>query len=199
MRLVGLNTALKCGRLGFQGRTLNVISQELRAYANQTVEDANGLTATLQDISHAADRFTQDRQEWGPEQLAGIQRDLAECCDPFQECGKRLGQSLETLSRKGGDVSRVLADTAAGITWHSGVAQTLGTACDRLRAMVAVLPREELDEKVVAERLAFFSEGRYTMASERGIHHQFAPGTHENLPIPAPANQPTTSLADILF
>ena len=32
---MGLNTTLKCGRLGDLGRPLSIIAQELRVYANQ--------------------------------------------------------------------------------------------------------------------------------------------------------------------
>jgi len=199
MRLVGLNTALKCGRLGLQGRTLSVISHELRAYANQTVEDADRLTSSLTEISKVAEQFKQDRQEWSGGRLSEMKQRLAASCDPFRACGARVGQALDVLSTQGSGVSRTLDETASGLRWHADVTQALKSACGRLGAMAAGLPGETLEEDDLARRLESFSKGRYTMASERGIHGQFAAKTEDDAADAAPAESAPASLEDILF
>ena len=199
MRLVGLNTALKCGRLGAQGRTLSVISHELRAYANQTVEDADRLTSSLQEISELAEQFKRDRQEWSGGRLSNMKQRLAASCDPFRTCGARVGQALDALSTQGSSVSRTLDETASGLKWHAEITQALKSASSRLGSMAAGLPGETLDEDDLAKRLESFSQGRYTMASERGIHGQFAIKTDGEEPTGTPADNAPASLEDILF
>jgi hypothetical protein len=199
MRLVGLNTALKCGRLGSQGRTLSVISHELRAYANQTVEDADRLTSSLREISELAEQFKRDRQEWSGGRLSEMKQRLAASCDPFRACGARVGQALDALSIQGSSVGQTLDETAFGLKWHAEITQALTSACSRLGAMAAGLPGETLDEADLATRLESFSKGRYTMASERGIHGQFAAKTEDDAPAAAPTDSVSASLEDILF
>jgi hypothetical protein len=201
MRLVGLNTALKCGRLGNQGRTLSVIAQELRGYANQTVEDADALTAALQDIGVAAEGFERHQQDQGADRIAVMEREMATSLSAFQECGARLSQALAALAQEGGEVSRTLAETAGDITVHDDLDKALRTACDRLDSIVGTVVIENDNTEMVRERMRFFANGRYTMASERDIHAQFVPGR----PAPAtasalpPSPQPEASLDDILF
>jgi hypothetical protein len=50
MRLIGLNAAFKCGRLGNEGQTLSAIAHELRACAGQTVEDTRLLMGVLEEV-----------------------------------------------------------------------------------------------------------------------------------------------------
>jgi hypothetical protein len=198
MRLVGLNTALKCGRLGAKGRTLSVVAQELRGYANQTVQDADALMAALRDITAAAEAFDRGQQGQGADRIGAMEQEMALSLGAFEECGKRLSRALATLTRQGGDVSHSLEKIATGITAHNTVGNALKDAGDRLGAMVAGEP-DGSDAALVQERLTFFSNGRYTMASERDIHARFALGAGEaaaRAPAAAPAE---SSLDDILF
>jgi uncharacterized protein YukE len=199
MRLVGLNTALKCGRLGSQGRTLSVISHELRAYANQTVEDADKLTSSLKEISKVAEQFKRDRQEWSGGRLSDMKQRLAASCDPFLACGARVGQALDALSTQGRGVGQTLDETASDLRWHTDITQALKSACGRLSLIAANLPGAALDEDDLARRLESFSQGRYTMASERGIHGQFATKAEGDASAASPADSSPASLEDILF
>jgi hypothetical protein len=174
MRLVGLNTALRCGRLGDEGRALSVIAQELRGYANQTVEDANALVSVLQETVASAERFERERRGQGAERIALLERDMADALSTFQASGGRLNDALAILSREGEQVGQVLADTAASIRVHGDVGPALHTAGDRLGDIAGTMASPVQDAGLVTERLRWFGADRYTMASEREIHERIA-------------------------
>jgi hypothetical protein len=202
MRLVGLNTALKCGRLGAEGRTLSVVAQELRGHANQTVQDADALMSALQEMTAAAGRFEQERQNRNASRIAAMEQEMATYLGPFEACGARLSQALAALGEQGGKVSSTLGETAAGITVHEAIAKALSAASGRLDAIAESIATDEADLEVARQRMPHFSNGRYTMARERDIHAQFVSGSSdaavvpEGRPSPPPAEP---SLDDVLF
>jgi len=173
MRLVGLNTALKCGRLGTQGRTLSVIAQELRTYANHTVEDAQAVMAGLREVVGAAEALHRRGVEQSAARMALLGQETAAAVARLDTIGAGLSAALATLEGEGGGVARVLADTAAGITLHEDVGRALRAAAQRLEALAASEAGGDEDADVVRERVLAVLKGHYTMASERDIHDLF--------------------------
>lgn len=201
MHLVGLNTALKCGRLGHNGGTLSVVAHELRGYAKQTVQDADALMAALREVTAAAESFEHGRRGQGADRIGVLESEMAASLGPFEVCGERLSRALETLSRNGGEVHRSLEQTAAEAAVHERIAKALATAGDRLETLMdSDVPGDEVDPVLVRERLSLFSTGRYTMASERDIHARFVQGASAIATLSAPAAASVdTALDDILF
>ncbi|HYD68933.1 hypothetical protein [Azospirillum sp.] len=173
MRLVGLNTALKCGRLGTQGRTLSVIAQELRTYANHTVEDAQAVMAGLREVVGAAEALHRRGVEQSASRMALLGQETAAAVARLDAIGAGLSAALATLEGEGGRVARVLADTAAGITLHEEVGRALRAAAQRLDALAASEAGGDENAEVVRERVLAVLKGHYTMASERDIHDLF--------------------------
>lgn len=208
MRLVGLNTALKCGRLGTQGRTLSVIAQELRAYANHTVEDAQAVMAGLRDVVGAAEALHRRGAGQGAARMALLGRETADAVARLDDVGAGLSAALATLEGEGGRVARVLADTAAGITLHDDVGRTLRAVAQRLEALAgsdAGAGRDgDGDAEVVRERVLALLKGHYTMASERDIHdlfmgHELLTGADPATGRDPPAGQEEANVDDLLF
>lgn len=200
MRLVGLNTALKCGRLGPEGRTLSVVAQELRNFANQTVQDADALMSALQEITAAAEAFERDRQNRDANRLAVMERGVMTSLGPLEECGVRLGQALEALAEQGGEVSKMLQETAERVSTHDAVTKDLQAAGQHLDRLIEPIAVTQADAGLIAERMQLLSKGRYTMASERAIHAQFASGRADSAaaPMTSPASV-EAALEDVLF
>ncbi|HEY0834088.1 MAG TPA: hypothetical protein VGE72_09295, partial [Azospirillum sp.] len=203
MRLVGLNTALKCGRLGDQGRTLSVIAQELRAYANATVEDAQAVMAGLRAVVDAAQALHRRGTEQGAARMALLGQETAGAVARLDAVGAGLSSALATLEGEGGRVARVLADTAAGITVHDDVGRALRAAAQRLDALAASHggagnggTGEDAD--VVRDRVLAILKGHYTMASERDIHDLFT-GADAAAGRDPPAGKAEANVDDLLF
>lgn len=175
MRIMGLNTTLKCSRLGTAGRPLAVVAQELRVCADETGAEAEAvmeglerLTGETADLSDAA----QDRHA----AIVQVATVLGNSVDRLASVGECLADALASLGRDSESVGGLLAGTVKEMTVHGEVAGVLrdaaaalaerAAAAERMaggRRRAAELPPE--DRKVLDE-----IAGRYTMAQERQIH-----------------------------
>jgi chromosome segregation ATPase len=175
MRLMGLNATLKCGRLGSEGRALSVIAQELRAYANRTVEDSRGLMQRLDAIAAAADGL---EKQW-EEQAAGSSLDditgaMRAAVAVFDAAGEDQAAALNRLVQGSGAAGSMLQQASRRIADHATLAARLRRVAQRLdHAAGQADPADPRIADMRAHVLALL-EGRYTMASERVIHALFA-------------------------
>ena len=175
MHILGINMGLKCAQLGAEGRTLNVISQELRELAEKTVVHAQKAVEGLNEAFPHAQSLTATAAETALgdiEQLEGEVRRFATM--PQTDCG--LAEALDLLVREGTDVVKLLSKAAEQTSFQKEIGSTL-------RAAIAAINRIRTDAHAatgtgdvnLAEEAAFAQlKGRYTMASERALHDQFA-------------------------
>ncbi len=163
MRLVSLNAAIRCARLGDRGRALDVIAQQLRELTRETVssaseamaglEQAGGLMAAMGDGgrgSHGLDAVRERaRQSLGS--LSGIDADAA--------------AARALLATDGGLIVRDLRATTGLLSDLDAVTEALR---DTQLELTARLPEETPDFEAVAGALAVL-RGQYSMAQEREI------------------------------
>ncbi|WP_439816758.1 hypothetical protein [Zavarzinia sp. CC-PAN008] len=175
MRLVGLNTTLRCGRLGDEGRALRVIAQELRRYANQTIVDAEGLVGALRQVADASAALGRDRTAGTGTTGAGLRAAIGGAIAAFRDNGAALDGALGALLHDGQQTQAALADIAAHLADDRGLDATLVRAAADLRAIETLAAGAPAD--LVQARVTLFGETRsYTMASERAVHSTFAGG-----------------------
>jgi methyl-accepting chemotaxis protein len=207
MRLIGLNTALKCGRLGTQGRALSVIAQELRALANRTVEDSRHVSDGLEAIVAAAQALARQDGEregdQGGDAFAVMARTMAGSVVVLERVGGAMSEALAALERDGARVFGLLDAAASGLAVQQEVGQGLGQVIgvlDRIANSVDVGPA---DIPRIKELVLSLMKGRYTMESERMVHEMFAEtesGTAIGAAPAVPAGASAgASLDDILF
>ena len=191
IRLMGLNTTLRCGRLGSEGRALTVIAQELRTCSNLTATEAEAVLTDLDEMVAAA----------GSSSNADAERRLAEVTDMsalmiasvelLSGTANALAGALETLDRESGAVATALNETAAEIRAKAEIGQMLRQASDSLQAVQKVFPFE--DEVADPAGLLAAIAGKYTMAREREVHARVL---KTELP---PAPEAATADDDIFF
>jgi hypothetical protein len=203
IRIMGLNTTLKCSRLGQEGAALSAIAHELRAFGNQTSEDADEITAQLKAIVAVAASLSDSGQ-------AGTTAEITELCDlmtgsvaKLGEVGASLDAALGALQGDCGRVASLLEQTVPKVKFYQDIVGLLdGAAADLARTadeIGADIDSLAPDERNVLTAIA----ASYTMASERDIHDTLvcawdggiAPATSSNPKSPPPAS----SLDDILF
>ncbi len=63
IRIMGLNTTLKCGRLGVLGRPLSIIAQELRDCGSRTASEAGAALSDLKLLVDLAGTFSATSEE----------------------------------------------------------------------------------------------------------------------------------------
>lgn len=200
MRLVGLNTAFKCAHLGAQGRTLIVIAQELRGYANRTVEDSLAVMSGLRDVATAAEALNGPARRHGAERLAALESETAASVGTLESAGESLAQALAALASEGTRVAELLGETVSHITVHKEVGSVLRDAMDRLGRIAAATAGSAASPEAVKAEVMALVGGRYTMASERAIHEMFTDAPPAG-PGPLACGEPlvAASIDDLLF
>lgn len=179
MRLVSLNTALACARLGDDGRALAVIAQELRALTQDTAVQAE---LAVNGLKEAAALARSLRTVWAgdPSSSAGSLEDEANLSiGLLRTIDTRLSDMLAGLVRDGGRATSLLEHAAAKVSsdediggaLRNGIAQLERT---RVQALSAYCDATGQDALVVEKRVLSQVKGQYTMESERLLHESLA-------------------------
>jgi len=207
LRIVGLNTSFKCGRLGLAGRPLSIIAQELRACSRITAGEADGV---MESLARMLDGVTalKSREQTGRElNIAAVAKLLTEAVDRLGSAARALSRALAALSQDSEAVTALLDDAVRRITVHEEIAGVLRQAsADLLRGAdeadleAGSMPLSDVGMSAQERMLAMIST-HYTMAQERQVHIRIAGKTAQ--PEAASEAQSTTtvetSLDDMLF
>lgn len=169
IRLVSLNTAFLCQRIGGRGRVLATIAQELRGRAARLLDDVQNLSGVANEIGAVARTFEQARQVRGAAKIAAMEEAIAAALEPLSRAVADLGAALARLEPEGRAVGRTLRASVATLARLDDVARTLRGVHRRLGRIALHGPAGPGDEALRRERLRLFPVG-YTMASERAIH-----------------------------
>jgi hypothetical protein len=190
IRLVGLNMALKCGKLGNRGAALNAIAQELRAYANRTIEDAGLLMAALREMAAAAAQLKAGDGSPAGAEPGELEQGIDGPLLVFRDRGARLDAAYGALTRDGDAVRRSLDEAAGLLASTAAIGRSMAEARQALDALARA------DGGGTAPTLSGQGSRRYTMESERLVHSRVGGAGG-----PAPAAQPAAeeTLDDILF
>jgi hypothetical protein len=194
MRLVGLNTALKCGRIGTEGRALDVIAQELRAYANVIVERADAVKDGIHDVDRLVAGMRRVRDEDATRRLGSFDRTMERSVGILHGAAEAVGQALGALDRDGRRIAAVLGE-ALDLVRGADALRVLREAVDEVGRIAGSAPVADADVAALRERLMKEARRGYTMASERLIH-DLLDGYDPNAAVQPKGDE---ALEDILF
>ena len=141
IRIMGLNTTLKCGRLGVIGRPLSVIAQELRDCGSRTAGHADAALIDLKQLAELAGTLGAGKEMTGPGSgtemspgrtviathgAAVLPRTLiATRTEPLAATGGHFGHDLLGAVDLLGSTGRSLSDALAGLDADSAAASEL--------------------------------------------------------------------------
>lgn len=169
IRLVSLNTAFLCQRIGSRGRVLATIAQELRGRAARLLEDVRRLSAVVEEIGGLATSFERTREARGAARMATMEQTVAAALEPLGRGGADLTAALARLGPEGTAVGETLLSSVATLGRLDDVGRTLRAMHRRIGRLADRGREQPGDEALRRERLRLFPVG-YTMASERAIH-----------------------------
>jgi len=194
IRIMGLNTTFKCARIGDEGRALNVIAQELRAYANTFEKEADALMAEVEQLGTITASLT-SRPDAGS--LADqVARALRDSLGTFRQMGETLSDALAALDRDSARVEALLGETASSLAKPDGIGQAVRRAANDLDSLSRVSGGTAASvPPKVAQALSEMARS-YTMAQEREVHQRVL-GTVGGATKPAAA--PAQAMEDMLF
>lgn len=187
MRVMGLNATFKCARLGYQGRALSVIAQELRQYSNRTAEDGTAIMESLRGLIAAAERMDAEEHQGGSAADA-MGAAMADAVRMMEGVGAELSRGLSSLSGGCGRATAALGRARSLLDSHPEFVATLGDAAAALgQAAGPDAPDPGMLESIRDEVLHVLG-ARYTMAAERKVHDLLGGA--------APAEAATPAVAD---
>lgn len=198
IRLLSLNTAIQCGRLGEDGRALRVIAQDLQDIAAETVVASGAVMEGLDDAERLARLLIDGETSALAHRIAELQIRASTAIDLFEAVSERMRDRMITMIAAGPSAVRQL-DTAAS---HVFGQRELGAAWNDARTDILAFaaPRGQAFDTAVIDA-EFFARvrGCYTMDSERHIHDALLGSSPQSAPATDPAAGLGAELDDILF
>jgi hypothetical protein len=194
IRIMGLNTTLKCGRLGTLGRPLSVIAQALRDYGSRTESHADAALNDLTLLAELAGSFNTGREELHGAVSGKLSQTLLGAVDLLGHTGQTLSSVLAGLDDDSGAAANLLQEATLDFSVRRDVGEVLHGTAEVLGEIAAEQADQSMTNAAVMERMLARFASVYTMAREREVHARCG----------GPAVQQSTAaaepdLADVLF
>lgn len=194
IRIMGLNTTLKCGRLGVVGRPLGVIAQELRDCGSRTASHAGAALTDLTLLADLARTFSTLRSESPGATIDNFSHELLAAVDLLGRTGRALSIALAGLSNDSGAAAQLLQVAARDFSVRVDLGEVLHSAADELGNIASEQAGLATPDTSATERLLARFGAVYTMARERQVHLQSGgPLVQQSDPVAEP------DLSDVLF
>jgi ABC-type transporter Mla subunit MlaD len=168
---MALNSNLRCSKLGDEGRSVNVVSGELRVFAEKLEEPANKVLEQLQAFETTAVTFN---NEQGGGQ-GNISEPLNAALDAIRQVSGRMDESIAEFEREGQEVFSKVSAAIGTLDFENELGDVLQ---DCLESSWSIADLSTGDISGVAGALGTLSNKifrTYTMASERDIHRRYFP------------------------
>ncbi|MDL2405570.1 chemotaxis protein [Rhizobium calliandrae] len=194
---MALNTNLRCSRMGEEGRSINVVTAELRIFAAKLDESADAMVTGLASLEKAAGHVASG-QEGSDHRL---DERLISAVDTIRCAANIMDGELEALSGHGREVANKIMLSIGKLDFQRDLGETLANCADRLGDMAGSEMAEvnDLEDIIVPLGARIFKV--YTMAQERNIHRDIIAMDDRVAPaVAAPAKTDDDDLfADALF
>jgi len=195
---MALNSNLRCSKLGDEGRSVNVVSAELRIYAGKLEGPADAVMNELQRLEVAAGAFSSDR-DGGSGDIAGP---LGEALAAIRGVSGRMDEGIEELAREGQEVFTKVSAAISTLDFESELGDVIEDCVSRAASMASphVIDISDLEDSVADFGARIFK--LYTMAQEREIHLGFLPagaGAVTTAPVAAAPASDEDLFEDALF
>ena len=167
---MALNSYLRCSRLGDAGRSVNVVSGELRTFAGNLETPADEVVSAMRKVETAAEALASGVGEG----LPSISRPLEDLLQAITSASSDMDASLATLFVEGDAVFGRISAAVRTLDFESN----LGAVLDQCLADAEGLLQGHSAPSALpdsAAPLAARIHAIYTMAQERDIHRRIFP------------------------
>ncbi|TCL69747.1 chemotaxis protein [Rhizobium sp. BK251] len=195
---MALNTNLRCSRMGEEGRSINVVTAELRIFAAKLDESADEIVNGLTGLEQAAGRIAPTQQAAGD----SLDSRLTDTVDSIRSAAETMEKELAVLSEHGREVAGKIGLSIAKLDFQHDLGEVLTHCADYLNDMAGA---EMADISDLAEAVAPLDQKvfkLYTMMQERTVHRSILPAGEAvaSAPVETPkANDDEDLFADALF
>jgi hypothetical protein len=182
---MALNTNLRCSRMGEEGRSINVVTAELRVFAAKLDESADAIVNGLTGFEEAACAIAATDNTGGP----GLAERLSDAVGNIRSAANAMEAELTVLSEHGREVASKIGLSISKLDFQNDLGEVLATCADDLCDLAGdSLPGlDDLGDVLAGLGPRIFK--LYTMAQERSVHQAIIPSaTVVAVPVTAAAN-----------
>ncbi|WP_184320433.1 MULTISPECIES: chemotaxis protein [Rhizobium] len=179
---MALNTNLRCSRLGEEGRSINVVTAELRIFAGKLDESADAIVTGLPALEAAAGRVAP-----ATDAGAGLGESLASAVGNIRSAADMMEKELKVLAENGREVATKIGLLIGKLDFQRDLGEVFARCADVLdeAAGTEVADISDLAEAIAPLDRKIFKH--YTMVQERNIHRDIIPACAESAAAPASA------------
>ncbi|MBY5362092.1 chemotaxis protein [Rhizobium leguminosarum] len=180
---MALNTNLRCSRLGEEGRSINVVTAELRIFAGKLDDSADAIVNGLPALEAAAGRVA-------PATDAGagnLGESLTSAVGNIRSAANLMENELKVLAENGREVANKISLLIGKLDFQHDLGEVLAGCADLLEGVAGtdVADISDLADMIAPLDRKIFKH--YTMVQERNIHRDIIPASEGNTPAPAEA------------
>jgi hypothetical protein len=165
---MALNTNLRCGRLGEEGRAINVVTSELRLFSGNLDDAAQRVIGELQGLEIDARKLGESTASGTSE--GGLEDRLAEALSTIHDIADRMEDQLATLRVSGQDVGTKVMASLAKLDFKSGLGDVLADCTREAGSLVGATVADPAGIEEVMADVGPTIARIYTMAAERDVH-----------------------------
>ncbi|WP_117192830.1 methyl-accepting chemotaxis sensory transducer [Rhizobium terrae] len=162
---MALNTNLRCGKIGEEGKAINVVTAELRNFAGKLDETAEEILAQLQTLETAANKLVGVQGEENEESLDSR---LEHAVENIRAVGDRMDAQMAGLRDQSKTAVSEMDISLARLNFNAELGEVLRTCAGEMEIGEDVFEAPGLEEVLadIGGRI-----GRlYTMVAERELH-----------------------------
>lgn len=173
MKLIAFNAGITAAHNMERGAGLGVIADSIQTLSGQVMNRTVEFSKGFHEMSGVVERLAARAGTaggYGDDQA--LSHNAGKLCGELQDINRRLANRLHEIDRQAREFAGDIRDTVAGISVHIDAARILDRAQHGLERLCLTEGGAEAPEHSLHlfERLS----QRYTMQSERDIHHQVA-------------------------
>lgn len=194
---MALNSNLRCSKLGDEGRSVNVVSAELRVFADKLETPADAIVGDLRRIEAAIADLAGEKQS-----SADLRKPLNEALDAVSQAKIQMETGLRDLAEEGQAVFSRISAAVVKLDFESELGNVL-EECRQIAGDIAVTSAQDIT--AFAEKILPLSSRIYkiyTMAQERDVHMHYLPvdlASGQKEPMATASDDDDDLFADALF
>jgi flagellin-specific chaperone FliS len=177
---MALNTNLRCSKMGEEGRSIKVVTSELRIYAAKLDESADAIVTGLTALETAAGSVGSSNEHSSrrlDERLKSVAGKLRASTGTEEE--------LPVLAEHGRELATAMLQTLGKLDFETDLGEMLTDCANSLSATAGAPPADVSDLGEIVARLGVRIFDIYTTAQEREVHRDIIPAAAPAAPLKA--------------
>jgi uncharacterized protein YukE len=175
---MALNTNLRCSRMGEEGRSINVVTAELRIFAGKLDDSADHIVTGLSALEGTAASVASG-QEAGSQRL---DERLSGAVASLRSAANAMEEELAALAEHGREVASKITLSISKLDFQHDLGEVLVSCADALGDMAGPDMADISDIEDIVAPLSDRIFKLYTMSQERVVHRDILPAA-ESAPV----------------